>query len=88
MNPAEPLSEEAREACVKNVWVVLHSNRTSAFYIEELPESVATSHAAFRNAAGEGYETIGVFVSYRQAHDALTSWIRLPGAERAREGKP
>ncbi len=87
MRPAEPLPNDALETCVKNAWVVLHSNHTGAFYIELLPESVAASHEAFRNAAGEGYETIGVFDTYRKAHDALTSWIRLPGAERAREGK-
>lgn len=87
MKRAEPLTEEALEACVKEAWVVLHSNRTGAFYVEPLPESVTTSFKAFCNAVGEGYETIGVFVSYGDAHDALTSWIRLPGAERAREGK-
>ena len=87
MKPANPLPDDALEASVREVWVVLHSNRTGAFYIESLQESVATSHQAFRHAAAEGYETIGVFRTYGKAHDALTSWIRLPGAEQAREGK-
>jgi hypothetical protein len=80
-----PVSRDARTVCVGEAWAVVHSFQTAQFYIEELPEAVHKNYRSFAAAAAEDWQIIGLFRSHGEAHDALTGWIRTPGAERARD---
>jgi hypothetical protein len=85
--PILPISEEARAASVGDAWAVVHSFLVGQFYLEELAEAVEKNFRSFAVAAGEDWQVIGIFASLGQAHDAISAWIRSPGAEQAMEGK-
>ena len=83
-----PVNDAARAATVGECWAVVHSFEVGQFYLEELTEAVAKNFQSFAVAAGEDWQVIGIFASLAEAHAAIGAWIRLPAAERAREGKP
>jgi hypothetical protein len=85
MKPVESLSDEAKQTRVGDAWAVVHSSRVALFYIEQLADAVTKSFRSFAAAAGEDWQIIGIFSSLREAHEAVTTWIRRPGAKRARE---
>lgn len=82
-----PVSEATKEARVADCWAIVHSFGVGQFYLEQLPEAVEKNFRSFAAAAGEDWQIVGIFASLAEAHDALSAWIRSPGAERAREGK-
>lgn len=80
------ISEAARAGTVGESWAVVHSFEVGQFYLEQLPEAVEKNFRSFAAAAGEDWQVIGIFASVAEAHEAISAWIRMPGAERAREG--
>ncbi len=88
MRKFPPVNKAARAARVGDCWAVVHSFGCGQFYLEQLPEAVENNFGSFVAAAGEDWQVIGIFASLPEAHAAISAWIRTPGAERAREGKP
>jgi hypothetical protein len=86
MKPVMPISPDSKELPVGEAWAVVHSFGAGQFFIESLVEAVEKNYRSFVAAAGEDWQVVGIFGSAREAADAVTAWIRTPGAERAREG--
>lgn len=81
-----PVNEAARAAQVGTCWAVVHSFGVAQFYLEQLSDAVEKNFRSFAAAAGEDWQIIGIFASLGEAHDAISAWIRTPGAERAQDG--
>jgi len=86
MKPVMPIDPRVKELSVGDAWAVVHSFEAAQFFIEELCLAVEKNYRSFVAASGEDWKIIGIFDSAREAADAITAWIRIPGAERAREG--
>jgi hypothetical protein len=86
MKRIPPISHDVKEVSVGDAWAVVHSCEAGQFFIETLCEAVEKNYRSFVVAAGEDWQIVGIFASPDEAHDAITAWIRTPGAERAREG--
>lgn len=82
-----PVNEATREATVADCWAIVHSFAVGQFYLEQLAEAVEKNFRSFAAAAGEDWQIVGIFASLSEAHEALSAWVRSPGAERAREGR-
>ena len=86
MKPVMPIDPRVKELSVGDAWAVVHSFEAEQFYIEDLVSAVEKNYRSFVVAAGEDWQVIGIFGTPGEAADAITSWIRTPGAKRAREG--
>jgi hypothetical protein len=82
-----PVSERARAMFVDECWAVVHSFKVGQFFVEQLPRAVEKNFESFVTVAGEDWQIVGIFPSLEEAHDAITVWIRTPGAKRARKEK-
>ena len=86
MKRVSPIGEGLKELPVGEAWAVVHSFEVAQFYIEEFCSAVEKNYRSFLAAAGEDWQIIGIFGSMQEAADAVTAWIRTPGAERAWAG--
>jgi hypothetical protein len=86
MKRVSPIGQGVKELPVGDAWAIVHSFEAGQFFIESLLEAVEKNYRSFVAAAGEDWQVVGIFGSAREAADAVSAWIRTPGATRAREG--
>jgi hypothetical protein len=87
MREIQSISARVKELPVGEIWAVVHSFDVGQFFIEHLVSAVTKNYRSFVAAAGEDWTIVGLFGSAEEAANAVTAWMRTPGAKRAQEGE-